>query len=353
MNLLMPDDQTLYDALLARDAAYEGRIWVTVASTGVFCRLTCPARKPKRENCAFHDSLAACIAGGFRPCKRCNPLAQTDPAVTDLLAALEATPDHRWTAADVAARGYDAATIRRAFQRQFGMTFLEVARQRRLATGFTTLVSGARVIDAQIDAGFESAQAFRDAFARQIGLNPGAFRRNARIRVDQISTPLGTMVAATDATHLHLLEFFDRKALPAEMARLYKLIRGDIGFGRTGVTDQTETQLAAYFAGRDARFTVPLALHGTPFTRSVWQALQDVPAGETRSYAALAAGMGRPTATRAVARANGANQIAILIPCHRILGADGSLTGYGGGLWRKDRLIATEHQYKGRHHELS
>ncbi len=341
-----PDPDTLYDALLNRDAAYDGHYWVAVSSTGIFCRLTCPARKPRRVHCSFHDSIAACLDAGFRPCKRCNPLGTGDATVTALLAALDAQPDHRWSAADVSAMGYDPSTVRRAFQRHFGMSFLDMARQRRLAAGFTTLAEGGRVIEAQIDAGFDSSQAFRDAFVRQIGLNPSAFRTSARIRIDQIATPLGTMVAAADESHLHLLEFFDRKALPTEIKRLRDLVKGDLGFGRTAIMDQTATQLSAYFDGRSARFTVPLALHGTPFTRSVWRALQDIPAGETRSYAALAAQMNRPTATRAVARANGANQIAILIPCHRILGADGSLTGYGGGLWRKDRLIATEQQYQ-------
>ncbi len=342
----LPDAPTLYAALLRRDAAYDGRVWVTVSSTGIFCRLTCPARKPKAEICTFHDNIAACLAAGFRPCKRCNPMAQPDPLVTDLLAALEADPTHRWTAADVTARGHDPSTVRRAFQRSFGMTFLDVARQRRLAAGFTALVAGDRVMDAQIDAGFESPTAFREAFARRVGLTPGAFRKDGRIRIDQILTPLGTMVAAADNSHLHLLEFLDRKALPREMQRLHQMIKGDIGFGTTAIIDLTAAQLQSYFAGERSEFSVPIARHGTAFTQTVWQALQEIPAGETRTYAQIAAQIGKPTATRAVARANGANQIAILIPCHRVLGADGSLTGYGGGLWRKDRLITIERQFQ-------
>ena len=163
-----------------------------------------------------------------------------------------------------------------------------------------------------------------------------------RIGIGWIDTPLGLMVAAADRTHLHLLEFTDRKALRGELRKLAGMVKGDIGFGRTAIHDQTAAALAVYFAGQSADFDVPLAFHGTPFTRHVWTHLLQFPAGETRTYGQIAQSIGRPKATRAVARANGANQIAILIPCHRVIGADGTLTGYGGGLWRKDRLISLE-----------
>jgi len=144
---------------------------------------------------------------------------------------------------------------------------------------------------------------------------------------------------------LHLLEFFDRKALPAEMTKLLTHVKDDIGFGTPAPTEQTRIALDAYFNGETIP-AVPLALHGSAFTKSVWRALQDIPIGQTRSYSMLARAIGQPNATRAVARANGANQIAILIPCHRVIGADGSLTGYGGGLWRKQKLIEIEQQTK-------
>ena len=138
---------------------------------------------------------------------------------------------------------------------------------------------------------------------------------------------------------------FLTKALPAELKRLGKMTKDRIGVGKTPVTAQLTTELNHYFAGENDNFQTPLVLHGTPFTRQVWTALRAIPAGQTRSYSALAQSIDAPTATRAVARANGANQIAILIPCHRVIGADGALTGYGGGLWRKQRLIELEHHY--------
>ncbi len=130
--------------------------------------------------------------------------------------------------------------------------------------------------------------------------------------------------------------------MPTELAALRRDAKGSLGFGRFGPTDQIEREISDFMAGASADFETPLRPLGTPFTQEVWWALRDIPAGETRSYSELARDMERPEATRADARANGANPIAIVIPCHRVLGADGSLTGYGGGLWRKQKLIELE-----------
>ncbi|UUX51517.1 trifunctional transcriptional activator/DNA repair protein Ada/methylated-DNA--[protein]-cysteine S-methyltransferase [Nisaea acidiphila] len=342
------DHDTLYAALERRDPAFEGRAYVAVTSTGIFCRLTCPARNPKSENCRFFETVGECIEAGFRPCKRCRPLAKAaegDPGVTKLMAAFEAEPERRWTEADIVALGLDPSTVRRGFKRQFGMTFLEMARLSRLRDGFVTLSGGGRVIDAQLDAGFDSPSGFRAAFARLLGQSPRSFTGGELLKADWIDSPIGALVAVSDRTHLHLLEFVDRKALPRELKKLREAAPGGIGIGRLPPTEQIAAELAGFFAGEGARFETPLAYHGSPFTREVWLELQRIPAGETRSYGDLAKAIGRPSATRAVARANGANQIAIAIPCHRVIGADGSLTGYGGGLWRKRKLIDLEQSY--------
>lgn len=344
----LPDDQTLYAALEARDPAYDGRAFVGVVTTGIFCRLSCPARNPKPENCRFFATAGECIEAGFRACKRCRPLAQisdADPLIADLLKALDAQPDRRWSEKDIVNMGLDPSTVRRVFKRHLGMTFLELARHRRLREGFTTLGQGGRVVDAQIGAGFSSASAFRDAFARLTGRAPGAFRADALLKADWIETPLGAMIAVSCPHRLHLLEFIDRKALPRELARLDQPGRGGIGLGRNPPTDRIEAELAAYFAGQSAGFSTPLQFHGTAFEKEMWAALMQIPAGEIRSYSDLARAIGRPGSVRAVARANGANQLAIVVPCHRVLGADGSLTGYGGGLWRKQRLIEIEQAF--------
>jgi AraC family transcriptional regulator of adaptative response/methylated-DNA-[protein]-cysteine methyltransferase len=344
-----PSDDTLYQALLNRDPAYDGRAFVAVTSTGVFCRLSCPARKPKPENCRFHDTAAACLEAGFRPCKRCKPLQHgMEKLVADLVAALNADPAKRWSEGDLVALGHDPSTVRRAFKRQLGVTFLELARLRRLQEGFTALGDGDSVIEAQLTANYESASGFRAAMARLMGLAPGAFREDALLRAAPIDTPLGPIVAVCDARSLHLLEFLDRKALATELKRLAKDTPGGLGCGRFTAHDQIEAELQRYFAGEPVVFETPLTLHGGAFAKNVWAILRKIPAGETRSYGALAAALGRPTASRAVARANGQNQIAIVIPCHRVIGADGALTGYGGGLHRKRALIALERQMKER-----
>lgn len=156
------------------------------------------------------------------------------------------------------------------------------------------------------------------------------------------------MVAVCDKHALHLLEFVDRKALPNSLKKLQAYAKGSLGLGRFEITDQVEAELKAFFDGTCDRFDVKLAYHGSPFTQNYWDELRRVPAGETRSYSEMARAIGRPASVRAVARANGANQIALILPCHRVIGADGSLTGYGGGLWRKQRLIELERNYKER-----
>ncbi|MFK7751069.1 MAG: bifunctional transcriptional activator/DNA repair enzyme AdaA [Sedimentitalea sp.] len=345
----LPDHDTLYQALLGRNPVYDGQAYVGVATTGVFCRLTCPARKPKSENCTFYGTVGACIQAGYRPCKRCTPMAVSaaaDPAIGALLAALDAKPDHRWSEADIEQMGFDLSTIRRSFKRQFGMTFLEMARQRRLRDGFVTMASGGKVIEAQLAAQFSSPSAFRAAFARLLGRAPGSLANAPLLFADWIDTPLGDMICVSSRSQVFLLEFMERKSLKAELARLDRSVKGQLGIGKTDPAAQIRSELGAFFAARSAQFSTPLAYGGSAFARRVWDELRQIPAGETRTYSQIAHRIGRPTATRAVAQANGANQIALVVPCHRVIGADGSLTGYGGGLWRKQKLLEIERTFK-------
>ena len=227
------------------------------------------------------------------------------------------------------------------FQAALRHHFLEMARLRRVRNGASKLSEGARVLDAQFDAGFESGSGFRAAFARILGRAPSELKNGSGLKADWLETPLGAMIAVADAHALNLLEFFDRKGLPSGLKRL-QAKRGAIGIGRYPATQQIASELDDYFSGRFTGFETPIAQLGSDFTRSVWSALREIPWGQTRSYGDIAKLVGRPTASRAVARANGANQIAIVIPCHRVIGADGSLTGYGGGRWRKQWLIDHE-----------
>jgi AraC family transcriptional regulator, regulatory protein of adaptative response / methylated-DNA-[protein]-cysteine methyltransferase len=345
----LPSHDALYQALVDRNDAYDGQAYVGVSTTGVFCRLTCSARKPKSEHCTFYPSVAECIAAGFRACKRCHPLgpmASADPAIAALLAALDVRAGYRWSEGDIERLGFDLSTVRRSFKRQFGMTFLEMARQRRLRDGFETIADGGRVIDAQLAAGFESASAFRAAFAKLLGRAPGALDSSPMLFADWVETPLGSMVTVCTASQMLLLEFADRKALKTEIGKLDTMAKGRIGIGKTLPGEQIRAELKAFFDGVSAQFSTPLAYSGSAFERSVWDELRRIPPGETRSYSEIAKRIGRPSATRAVARANGGNQISLVVPCHRVIGADGSLTGYGGGLWRKQKLLEIERHYR-------
>jgi len=341
----IPSDDVLYKALIERDPSYEGFAYVGVKSTGIFCKLTCPARKPKKENSTFYSSIGSALEAGFRPCKRCRPMAiglTREPMIDKLLDELESNTDKKWSEGAIAEMGFDPSTVRRAFRRQFGITFLEIARQRKIGRSVESLTDGSKVIDAQLTANYDSGSGFRNAISRHIGVSPKNAHNRFYLKADWIETPIGTMIAIADKYSLYLLEFLDRKALPGEMEKLKKITNAEIVMGREAPIDLVEEELNLYFEGRIFHFNTPLAEFGTRFTRGVWDALRKIPMGELRSYSDIAKEIGNTTACRAVARANGANQISILIPCHRVIGADGTLTGYGGGLWRKKWLIEHE-----------
>lgn len=337
------DRAACYAALLRRDADYDGVFYVGVKTTGIFCRPTCPARKPKLENCEFFPDAQSALLASYRPCARCRPLShpnETSDVVRRLVEAVEREPHRRWRDADFDALAVHASTARRQFQRRFGMTFVEYARARRLGSAFKAIRSGERVIDAQLDAGFESASGFRDAFTRIMGAPPA--RSSRLLFAAWIDTPLGPMAAVADEHALHLLEFVDRRGLEREIERLRRRQKAGIAPGRAAPIEQIERELKDYFAGRSFAFATPLARAGSPFQNEVWDALLTIPPGETRSYAELARAVGRPSAVRAVGAANGANQLAIVIPCHRVVGSNGELCGYAGGLPRKRWLLEHE-----------
>jgi len=338
------DQDRCYTALLGRDADYDGVFYVGVRTTGIFCRPTCPARKPKRENCEFFADAQAALLASYRPCERCRPLShpnETSDVVRKLVAAVEREPTKRWRNTDFDALAVHASTARRQFQKRFGMTFVEYARARRLGSAFKSIRAGERVIDAQLDAGFESSSGFRDAFARIMGAPP-ASRATRALFAAWLDTPLGPMTAVADERALYLLEFVDRRGLEREVERLRRRHKAGIAPGRTPPIEQIEAELEEYFAGRSTTFETPLARAGSPFQNAVWDALLTIPPGETWSYAQLAPTVGRPNAVRAAGTANGANQFAIVIPCHRVITSNGELGGYGGGLPRKRWLLDHE-----------
>lgn len=343
----MPAPAAYYQALLDRNRDFEGRFYVGVTTTNVFCRPTCPARKPKFENCIFYDTAQQALVAGFRPCKRCSPLAppdQVSEVVQALVAAVEANPEKRWRTQDFRALYTDASTAQRHFKKRFGMTFVAYARARRMGLAMAQIRAGASVIEAQLAAGYESGSGFRDAFARIMGRAPVQAGQSKVLSAAWIDTPLGPMVAIADETALYLLEFVDRRGLEREVERLRERTGTAIIPGAPAPITLIESELKQYFAGTLTIFTTPVALLGSPFQQRVWRELQTIPPGTTTSYTTLATAIGKPAAIRAVASANGANQLAIIVPCHRVVRANGDLGGYGGGLSRKQWLINHEQQ---------
>ena len=283
------------------------------------------------------------MSAGFRACKICKPLG--DHALAALVNKMKSDPERIWREKDFIDEGFEPRTLRRQVEALYGIKLSELTRGIRIKSAMEDLERGQKVVDGQLAAGFSSAQGFRDAFLAIIGLRPSDFRENARFLVSWLETPIGDMIAIADDEALQVLEFTDRKKLSEELKRFHQNVDGDLGFGRTKIHEQTERELSEFFAGNRARFDVPIVLHGEGFTKAVWQALREIPAGQTRSYAELAASIGKPKAFRAVANANARNQIAIIVPCHRVIGADGKLAGYAGGVWRKEKLLEIEKGY--------
>jgi len=343
----LPPAPAMYRALINRDTSFEGVFFVAVKTTGIFCRPTCAAKKPKLENVEFFPSPSEALYAGYRACLRCNPLERDKQApeiVRRLRNIIDKEPAKRIDSAELRALGIDPSTARRQFQRHYGMTFQAYHRARRMGLALHEIRNGESIIGAQIDSGFESASGFWEAFKQLFGTPPRDAKNVKFLQANWYETPLGAMVAMGDADGIHLLEFVDRRGLENEIVRLRKRVGCVIVPGGNACLEKLGGELKGYFDGTQIGFSVPLVVGGTAFERSVWKQLRSIPPGETWSYARLARGVGKPTATRAVGRANGKNCLALVIPCHRVIGADGALSGYGGGVWRKRWLIEHERQ---------
>jgi AraC family transcriptional regulator of adaptative response/methylated-DNA-[protein]-cysteine methyltransferase len=341
----MPPQTTMYRALVERDSTFEGVFFVGVRTTGIFCRPTCPARKPKAENVEFFASTNDALYAGYRPCSRCAPLdrEKRPPALVQKLTGLvDQANGNRITGAQLTKLGIDPSTARRQFQKYFGMTFQAYVRARRMGRALHQIRKGDSVIGAQIEQGFDSASGFWEAFRQVFGQPPSKAGAVAILQAKWIDTPLGAMVAVADEQHLRLLEFVDRRGLERELLQLRRQTSAVIVPGENAILDNTAVQLREYFDRKRSAFDIPIVTVGTPFEKSVWKQLSLIPSGETRSYSQLAKRVGSPDAVRAVGRANGRNWLTIIVPCHRVIRADGTLCGYGGGIWRKQWLLDHE-----------
>lgn len=341
----LPSPRAMYAAVVRRDSSFDGLFYTGVRTTGIFCRPSCRAKKPKRENVQFFPEVKDALFAGYRACLRCRPLLSvgSHPAwVKDLLARVESREGARLKDFELAQDGIDPARARRYFQEHFGMTFQAYSRARRLSGALSQLRLGFDLDNTAADAGFESLSGFRAAFSKVFGAPAGKAERARAIHLGWVETPIGPMIAGSRAGSLILLEFTNRRMMEAQIETLKKRFNATFLPEDDAVIQKTRRELDEYFASKRRDFSIPLDFPGTPFETKVWTELLKIPYGETRSYEELAEITSSKGAVRAVGSANGRNRIAIVIPCHRVVNKSGALGGYGGGLWRKRMLLDLE-----------
>ena len=341
----LPSADEMYRALVNRDLSYEGIFVAAIKTTGIFCRSSCSARKPKAENVVYYPTCAEALSYGYRACKVCKPLeplGNTPEWIQNLLIEVTNSDYPRLKDYQLRERGIEPARLRRWFNKNHGMTFQAYLRAIRLNQAIGQIKHDTSVADTAFSSGYESLSGFGEAFKKLIGVSPKKGKAQTLVTINRILTPLGPMIAGISDKGVCLLEFFDRRMLETQLKRLTKLMNAKFVTGEHPLFSTLNHQLNAYFDGSLKDFDLPLDLAGTTFQQQVWRVLMDIPYGKTRSYQEQGEAIGNPKAVRAVAKANGDNRIAIIIPCHRVIGKNGALTGYGGGLWRKKRLLELE-----------
>ncbi|MEP6664070.1 MAG: methylated-DNA--[protein]-cysteine S-methyltransferase [Verrucomicrobiota bacterium] len=327
-----------------RDPDYDGLFFFGVKTTGIFCRPSCPSR-PRRQHLEFFDTAGQAVRGGYRPCKRCRPeLANGQPPewAAQLMQRAAQNPDEKLSSRELRALGVAPEQARRWFQKNHGMTFTAWCRGLKLSRAFAQIRQGKPLDDVILSHGYESHSGFREAFARAFGKAPGQTRAADCLRVGLLETPLGPMLAAVNSNAICQLEFADRRGLEKSYAEMRRRFALPVLPGENAVMQQLRTELDEYFRGNRRAFSVEIALKGTKFQEHAWNELRKIPYGKTVSYQEVAKKLQSASAVRAVARANGTNRIYLLVPCHRVIAKDGTLSGYGGGVWRKRLLLDLE-----------
>ncbi|MEK6541649.1 MAG: bifunctional DNA-binding transcriptional regulator/O6-methylguanine-DNA methyltransferase Ada [Pseudomonadota bacterium] len=335
----IPNDEA-WTAVLRRDRSYDGRFITGVLTTGIYCRPSCAARHPARTNVRFFVDGAAAKATGLRACLRCLPddVARDEVAMAKALALLVAEGAPRLDAL-AAAVGYAPHHFHRLFKRATGVTPAAYVRALRAGRAQDALSSTGRVTDAIYDAGYSGPSRFYAEANKRLGMTPSAWKNGGAgvtIRWSVVATSLGQiLVAATDKGICRLS--FDEGVEELHV----RFPNATIVAGDGAMTQLVASAvLAVEQPGRMP--TLPLDVAGTAFQQAVWAELQRIPAGETRTYAQIAAAVGKPKAVRAAGSANGANNVAVLIPCHRVIRSDGGLGGYAYGVERKAKLLERE-----------
>jgi len=335
------DEEAAWAAVERRDRSWDGRVIGAVRTTGIYCKPSCPAKRPKREHVEFFASAEEARAAGYRPCLRCKPdeVGRDREAVAKAVKLIEAAEESPTLDRLASAVGYAPHHFQRLFKREVGLSPAEYARALRAKRAEGALKSSERVTDAIYDAGYSAPSRFYADAKERMGMAPSAWRDGGRgetIRWTTVDSPLGPLLIAATSKGICRLTFDDSVQALQRLFPNAELVEDD-----GSMAELIEGVLAAVKHPATAP-ELPIDVAGTAFQEAVWRELRKIPAGETRSYAQIAAAIGQPKAVRAVGTANGDNHVAVLIPCHRVIRSDGSLGGYAGGLDRKRKLLEAE-----------
>ena len=339
--------ETYYKALLDRDQSYVGIFFVGVKTTLVFCIATCRARKPKLKNVEFYTSFKEALENGYRPCKICKPTENAHEApeqVEMAITLVKENPKEKVSDSQLRKQNISPEVVRRWFNKNYGMTFQAYQRMYRINNAFQELKNGKNTTTAAYDSGYESLSGFGYTYKKIIGKSPQQSTDHNLILISRLTTPLGPMFICATDLGICLLEFVDMCMLESEFKDLQNRLSANIISGENKHIRQAKKELQEYFNGKRRSFDVDLVTPGTDFQNMVWICLQEIEYGKTISYQQQAVKMNKPKAIRAVASANGLNRIAIIVPCHRVIGKRGSMNGYSGGIERKRWLIDHEHK---------
>lgn len=337
--------ETFYKALLDRKQSFVGIFFVGVKTTSVFCIATCRARKPKLENVEFYTTFKEALDNGYRPCKICKPTENANQApeqVEKAIKLVKENPKEKITDYQLRQIEISPEVVRRWFKKHYGMTFQSYQRMYRINNALLELKKGKNTTNTAFDTGYESLSGFGYTFKKLVGKSPSQSKNKNIILINRLTTPLGPMFICATDNGICLLEFVDRRMLETEFKDLQRLLKANIISGENEHIKQAKIEIQEYFEANRKIFDVKLETPGTDFQNQVWKCLQEIDYGKTSTYQKQAENINNPKAIRAVASANGYNRISIIVPCHRVIGKDGKMTGYGGGIERKKWLIEHE-----------
>ncbi|MEH1932782.1 MAG: bifunctional DNA-binding transcriptional regulator/O6-methylguanine-DNA methyltransferase Ada [Nostoc sp.] len=342
-------EETLWQAVLNRDPTFEGKFFYGVRSTSVYCRPICPSRRPNRNQVCFFQSAQEAEIAGFRPCKRCQPQSEKvpNPAKAKVLAAcryIEAQVDHIPTLAELCSEvGMSSSYLQRIFKQIIGVSPFQYADALRSQRLKQRLQSGEEIAHAVYDTGYGSSSRVYEKAPKQLGMTPKTYQQAGKtinIVYAIAPCPLGYLLVATTEKGICAVKLGD------EADKLEHILNQEFHQAQIMRDDQTHKEwiqaILDFIAGDETHLDLPLDVRGTAFQKQVWQTLEKIPYGETRTYADIARNLAKPQAVRAVGNACGANPTALIVPCHRVLRSDGSLGGYRWGIERKQKLLVQE-----------